>query len=111
MLRLSKAIEGISAYIPQQEYFYPTQTCKEAIEFTLNMKFGRGDFHEQEHIIKACLDVVGLDSESYASRKIGGELAGGVDVRGLSGGERKRLALACVLALRPKMLFIDELTR
>ena len=111
VLRLSKAIEGISAYIPQQEYFYPTQTCKEAIEFTLNMKFGRGDFHEQEHVIKACLDVVGLDSESYASRKIGGELAGGVSVRGLSGGERKRLALACVLALRPKMLFVDELTR
>ena len=111
VLRLSKAIEGISAYIPQQEYFYPTQTCKEAIEFTLNMKFGRRDFHEQEHVIRACLDVVGLDPELYASRKIGGELAGGVNVRGLSGGERKRLALACVLALRPKMLFIDELTR
>jgi len=67
VLRLSKAIEGFSAYIPQQEYFYPTQTCKEAIEFTLNMKFGRGDFHEQEHVIRACLDVVGLDPKLYAS--------------------------------------------
>ena len=55
--------------------------------------------------------IVGLESEAYASRKIGGGLAGGVMVRGLSGGERKRLALASVLALKPKMLFIDELTR
>jgi len=110
MNSLSKAIQGVSAYIPQQEYFYPTQTCEEAIQFTANMKFGRGDPKEREIVVKACLNLVGLDAETFASRKIGGELAGGLMIRGLSGGERKRLALACVLALKPKMLFIDELT-
>ena len=76
------------------------------------MKFGKAKHKEERTILmRACLDVVGLEAEAYASRKIGGELAGGIMVRGLSGGERKRLALASVLALKPKMLFIDELTR
>uniref|UniRef100_A0A7S3V5X4 ABC transporter domain-containing protein n=1 Tax=Chaetoceros debilis TaxID=122233 RepID=A0A7S3V5X4_9STRA len=108
---LGNSIQGVSAYIPQQEYFYPTQTCGEVIRFTANMKFGKANQKEERTIlVRACLDAVGLESEAYASRKIGGELAGGVMVRGLSGGERKRLALASVLALKPKMLFIDELT-
>ncbi len=75
------------------------------------MKFGKASHNERTILTRACLDAVGLEAETYASRKIGGELAGGVMVRGLSGGERKRLALASVLALKPKMLFIDELTR
>ena len=108
---LSKALQGVSAYIPQQEYFYPTQTCEEAIKFTANMKFGRGDPKERMKLVQTCLNLVGLNAETFSKRKIGGELAGGVMIRGLSGGERKRLALACVLALKPKMLFIDELTR
>mmetsp|Transcript_2694 Transcript_2694/g.4183 ORF Transcript_2694/g.4183 Transcript_2694/m.4183 type:complete len:564 (-) Transcript_2694:216-1907(-) len=110
MDRLSQLIQGHSAYIPQQEYFYPTQTVEEAIAFTANMKYGRGDFNERMHLIYSCLDAVGLDAKTYASRKIGGDLAGGFSIRGLSGGERKRLALACVLALKPRMMFIDEIT-
>ena len=93
------------------ETVYPTQTCEEAIKFTADMKFGRDHQGERARVVRACLNVVGLDAETFASRKIGGELAGGVMIRGLSGGERKRLAMACALALKPKMLFIDELTR
>lgn len=45
------------------------------------------------------------------TRPIGGALAGGLTIRGLSGGERKRLALACAVAMRPSILFLDEITR
>jgi len=107
---LTKSISGSSAYIPQQEFFYPTQTVSEAVAFAANLKFGRGDPKGRQQFIHWCLDSVGLNAREYGSRKIGGELAGGISVRGLSGGERKRLALASVLALKPKMMFIDELT-
>lgn len=107
---INHAIQGNSAYIPQQEYFYPTQTVEEAVAFAANMKFGRDKVKERMEFIHWCLDVVGLPAKTYASRKIGGDLAGGISIRGLSGGERKRLALASVLALKPRMMFIDELT-
>ena len=107
---LTKSISGSSAYIPQQEFFYPTQTVVEAVAFAANLKFGRGDPKERQQFIHWCLDSVGLNAREFGSRKIGGELAGGISVRGLSGGERKRLALASVLALKPKMMFIDEIT-
>lgn len=109
--KLGAQIQASSVYIPQQEYFYPTQTCEEAILFQVNMKFGRGDMKERRKFMSACLSIVGLPPLKFASRIIGGELAGGITIRGLSGGERKRLALACTLALKPKMMFIDELTR
>jgi choline dehydrogenase-like flavoprotein/ABC-type lipoprotein export system ATPase subunit len=108
---LSHSIKGCSAYIPQQEFFYPTQTLEEAVAFIINMKFGKGDPHERKSLIHEYLTKVGLEAKSYASRTIGGDLGGGIVIRGLSGGERKRLALACTLALKPRILFIDELTR
>ena len=108
---LSHSIKGCSAYIPQQEFFYPTQTLEEAISFIISLKFGKGNPVTRKRLIHEYLTKVGLEAESYANRRIGGDLGGGIAIRGLSGGERKRLALACTLALKPKILFIDELTR
>ncbi|KAK9813235.1 hypothetical protein WJX72_011188 [[Myrmecia] bisecta] len=42
--------------------------------------------------------------------RVGGLLAGGVSVRGISGGERKRLSVICGIARCAPILFLDEPT-
>jgi Fe-S cluster assembly ATP-binding protein len=51
--------------------------------------------------IKDCLRRVGLDPDEYADRALDNTL---------SGGERKRVELAAVLAMQPKLAILDEPT-
>ncbi len=105
-------LKRVAAYVPQNEMFFPTQTPEEAVSFSANLRLGRdkrGHAYRQSSI-SSLLDQVGL-SITTRTRPIGGTLAGGLTIRGLSGGERKRLALACAVAMRPAILFLDEITR
>ena len=102
-------LRDVAAYVPQHEQFFPNQTPEEAVGFVANLKLGkdeRGD-KMREQRISEILDCVGLPKEAR-TRAIGGTLAGGVVIRGLSGGERKRLALACAIAMKPKLLFFGR---
>lgn len=104
-------LRDVAAYVPQNEQFFPNQTPEEAVEFVANLKLGRdkrGD-HVRKSRVREMLDLVGLPVKAR-TRPIGGTLAGGVVLRGLSGGERKRLALACAFAMKPKLIFLDEIT-
>eukprot|EP00538_Stauroneis_constricta_P000474 CAMPEP_0119571830 /NCGR_PEP_ID=MMETSP1352-20130426/44316_1 /TAXON_ID=265584 /ORGANISM="Stauroneis constricta, Strain CCMP1120" /LENGTH=899 /DNA_ID=CAMNT_0007621513 /DNA_START=76 /DNA_END=2775 /DNA_ORIENTATION=- len=111
MTAAGDTLRNVSAYVPQQEQFFPTQTPQEAVAFFANLRLGRderGD-HVRQQRIDGLLSMIGL-SEEVRRRPIGGTLAGGITIRGLSGGERKRLALACAVAMKPKILFLDEIT-
>jgi len=104
-------LRNVVAYVPQNEQFFPNQTPEEAVAFSANLKLGkdeRGDKMRKKRI-QQTLDLVGIPHEAR-KRPIGGVLAGGMVIRGLSGGERKRLALACAVAMRPSLLFFDEIT-
>ena len=49
--------------------------------------------------IKECLEMVGMDPDRYLNRDI--------DIT-LSGGERKRIELASILVMQPKLAILDE---
>lgn len=54
------------------------------------------------------LAAVGL--ASHHNTLVGGALPGGLLLRGLSGGERKRLAIAAGIMAAPSVIFLDEPT-
>lgn len=83
-------------------------SAREAVQFMANLVHGK-DVIPHTEIIRV-LTEVGLGDPQLYSRSIGGELAGGLVVAGLSGGEKKRLALACALISRPVFLMLDEIT-
>lgn len=96
----------LSAYVPQDDILPAHLTVKEAVMFHHTLKqetpsrFTQ-DMYEQR-ILKGLADL-GLMSvkDSY----IGDE-----NVRGISGGEKRRTSLACGFAASPQVMFCDEPT-
>lgn len=87
---------GLVFQNPDDQIFMPT--VWEDITFGL-MNQGLRD-HALNHRAQHAMQAVGLDPERYASRIAGN----------LSGGEKKRVALAGVLAMQPQVLVLDEPT-
>lgn len=108
MNEASKLLRDVTAYVPQDVAFLPMQTPEEAVLFVANLKHGRDGMSLTE--VHQILDDVGLGESGLYKRPIGGALAGGMDVRGISGGEKKRLAVACALAMKPQLMMLDEIT-
>jgi ABC-type multidrug transport system ATPase subunit len=76
-----------------------SMTVREAFEFTAKIKMGKNwKFHVQK-----CTEALKLQHTLDT-------IIGGVTSRGVSGGERKRVAIGIELLNNPKVLFMDEPT-
>ncbi|HOK05197.1 MAG TPA: ABC transporter ATP-binding protein [Victivallales bacterium] len=79
-------------YVPQHNDLFPHMTVRENIVFPLKV---RGD----KNALKSCDELIGL----FELRKIADR-----NVNNLSGGERKKVAIARAIAANPKILLLDE---
>ena len=93
----------------QEDNFVPTMTTKETLTFYSNMVIPSSwTSKRRQERVEEVLAAMGL-SQSYHTL-VGGTLPGGLMLRGLSGGERKRLAVAAGILAAPAVLFLDEPT-
>uniref|UniRef100_H3G7N3 ABC transporter domain-containing protein n=1 Tax=Phytophthora ramorum TaxID=164328 RepID=H3G7N3_PHYRM len=84
--------------------FYQTITVKEHLVFQAKLRMGK-TFTEEQYMKR--VDEV---MEELGLMKCRDTLIGGISLRGISGGERKRLSFATEILTNPSILFVDEPT-
>jgi cobalt/nickel transport system ATP-binding protein len=95
-LKAIRNFVGLVFQNPDDQIFMPT--VWEDIAFGVMNQDIRG--HELEHRVRHAMNAVSLAPETYGKRIAGN----------LSGGEKKRVAIAGVLAMQPQVLVLDEPT-
>ncbi|GFR80341.1 ATP-binding cassette sub-family G member [Elysia marginata] len=98
------AIRNISAYVQQSDIFMDTLTVREQLQFRALLRMDKKlDKKARLQRVENVIHEMGLTA--IANTKIG---TPGGKKKGISGGERKRLAFACEALTNPPIFFCDE---
>ena len=98
-------VDGLRvAYVRQEDVFYTQMTVRETLLFAARLRLPASvPLKEKERRVDALI-------EQLALRKAADTIIGNEKRRGISGGERKRLAIGCELLSDPQLFFLDEPT-
>lgn len=93
-----------AAFVEQDVTFFPHMTVRETIAFRVELKLGSLISRDaQARRVEELIDELNLG-------KAADTIVGDAKVRGISGGERRRLSIACELISSPAVIFLDEPT-
>ncbi|KAG5151133.1 hypothetical protein JHK84_027605 [Glycine max] len=91
-------------FVTQDDVLFPHLTVKETLTYAARLRLPKAYTKEQKE--KRALDVIyELGLERCQDTMIGGSF-----VRGVSGGERKRVCIGNEIIINPSLLFLDEPT-
>jgi len=93
------------AYVTQEDVHTPLQSVREALHFSAALRLSSEEITKDKHEI-----LVDKLIEELMLTKCADTYIGGGRIRGVSGGERKRVSIAQELITRPKIIFLDEPT-
>ncbi|XP_021648547.2 ABC transporter G family member 15 isoform X2 [Hevea brasiliensis] len=92
------------AYVTQEDVLLGTLTVRETITYSANLRFPTTLTKEEiADAVEGTISEMGL--QDCADR-----LIGNWHLRGISGGEKKRLSIALEILTTPRLLFLDEPT-
>lgn len=91
---------GKSAYVTQDEMLIAMLTVRETILYAARLRLA-GDMALHERVTDDVIADLGLTEVAHT-------YIGNIFVRGISGGQRKRVGIGCELVVSPTLLFLDE---
>jgi len=97
--------------VPQQDILPPTLTVFEALLFAARLRLPESisDVDKQARV-EGVMDVLGIAALRDVRIGYAGEGGGGGRVRGISGGEMRRVSIGLELVAKPDVLILDEPT-
>ncbi|KAL4512209.1 hypothetical protein ABPG72_005211 [Tetrahymena utriculariae] len=93
---------NFAAYVMQDDVLLETMTVKECFQFAANLKT-KGNAEEKNQRVDQMIRNLKLE-------KCQNTFVGGLFVKGISGGERKRTSIGYELISNPSCIFLDEPT-
>ncbi|CRH03889.1 ABC transporter G family member 2, putative [Plasmodium relictum] len=99
----TKHIKNHMGYVLQDDYFLSRLTVYETIEFTAKLKLDIRDKAKLDELVHSVLDIMSLTH-------VKDTIVGDAFIRGISGGQRKRLSIANEILSNPRLLLMDEPT-
>ena len=98
----SKMFRRNISYILQEDLLFPYLTVRETFTIAAKLKLPKQMSEEDKK--KRVEQII----EKLALKKCADVIVGNAEVKGISGGERKRLSIGLELITRPSVLFVDE---
>ena len=98
------SLTALAGYVQQEDLFIPSLTVKEHLLFQARLRLEASlTTSERERRVEEVLGQVGLT-------RLAGAIIGDLKLKGISGGEKKRLSFAAELLSNPSVLICDEPT-
>ncbi|CAN0473936.1 unnamed protein product, partial [Laminaria digitata] len=95
---------SLQAYVKQEDVFYSQLTVKETLMMAARLRLPSSmSLDGKTAMVDELMNKLGLS-------KVADTIVGDEKTRGISGGERKRLSIACQLFGTPSLIFCDEPT-
>lgn len=94
---------NMTGYVTQDDILQPFLTPNQIFKFGVDLKMSQLNQTQKDNLINKLIEDLMLD-------KCKDTMIGDVEIKGISGGERKRTAIGYELITDPKILFLDEPT-
>jgi ABC-type multidrug transport system ATPase subunit len=98
----SAILRQYCAFMPQDDHLWPFLTCRETLSFAADFFLSKSSAERSAEVDRLIREL-GLE-------KCANTLCGNQFLKGLSGGQKRRLSLAIALMKQPVVLFLDEPT-
>ncbi|OAE23915.1 hypothetical protein AXG93_1217s1270 [Marchantia polymorpha subsp. ruderalis] len=103
-IKVDAGLKSISGYVMQEDALFPMLTTEETLMFSAKLRLpSRSNAKSKRERVQALIEELGLTSCSQT--RVGNE-----KIRGLSGGERRRLSIGVDVIHDPPVLLLDEPT-